>query len=83
MQKSKKSLGRSLANSSRSRSSQKFGRRASCVHRRYTDSQTGRQTDTQTYGDLINFGSFFALGPLTFPNLNIAAIWVRDPWVSI
>ena len=62
MQKSKKSLGRSLANSSRSRSSRKFVRRASCVHRRHTDtdSQTGRQvdrqTDTQTYGDLINWG---------------------------
>ena len=26
---------------------------------------------------------FFALGPLTSPNLNIAAIWVTDPWVSI
>ena len=24
-----------------------------------------------------------ALGPLTFPNLNILTIWVRDPWVSI
>ena len=23
------------------------------------------------------------MGPLTSPNLNIAAIWVRDPWVSI
>ena len=61
MQESKKSLGRSLANSSRSRSSRKFVRRASCVHRRHTDSrqpdsQTGRQTHTQTYGDLINWG---------------------------
>ena len=56
-------LGRSLANSSRSRSSRKFVRmrRASCVHRRHTDSrqpdrQVDRQTDTQTYGDLINWG---------------------------
>ena len=61
MQESKKSLGRSLANSSRSRSSQKFVRHASCIHRRHTDSrqpdsQTGRQTDTQTYRDLINWG---------------------------
>ena len=28
-------------------------------------------------------GHFFALGPLTSLNLNIMAIWVRDPWVSI
>ena len=28
-------------------------------------------------------GLFFAQGPLTSPNLNITAIWVRDPWVSI
>ena len=28
-------------------------------------------------------GHFFALGPLTSPNLNIVAIWVTDPWVSI
>ena len=54
-------LGRSLANSSRSRSSRKFVRRVSCVHRRHTDSrqpdrQVDRQTDTQTYGDLINWG---------------------------
>ena len=61
MQESKKSLGRSLANSSRSRSYQKFVRRVSCVHHHHTDSrqldsQTGRQTDTQTYGDLINWG---------------------------
>ena len=28
-------------------------------------------------------GHFAALGPLTFPNLNISTIWVRDPWVSI
>ena len=28
-------------------------------------------------------GHFVALGPLTFPNLNISTIWVRDPWVSI
>ena len=46
----KKSLGRSLAaNSSRSRSSRKFVRRASCVHRRHTDSQTARQVDRQTH----------------------------------
>ena len=31
----------------------------------------------------FTLGDFFALGPLTFPNLNIAAIWVTDPWVSI
>ena len=31
----------------------------------------------------FTLGHFFALGPLTSPNLNIAAIWVRDPWVSI
>ena len=62
--KNPRSLGRSLANSSRSRSSRKFICRASCVHRRHTDSQTvrqvdsqtGRQTHTQTYGDLINWG---------------------------
>ena len=65
MQESMKSLGRSLANSSRSRSSRKFVRRASCVHRHHTDSrqpdsQTGRQTDTTNImiktGDLINWG---------------------------
>ena len=28
-------------------------------------------------------GHFVTLGPLTFPNLNISTIWVRDPWVSI
>ena len=28
-------------------------------------------------------GHFVAMGPLTFPNLNISTIWVRDPWVSI
>ena len=28
-------------------------------------------------------GHFVALGPLTFPNLNISTIWVRDPSVSI
>ena len=28
-------------------------------------------------------GHFVALGPLTFLNLNISTIWVRDPWVSI
>ena len=28
-------------------------------------------------------GHFFALGPLTSPNLNIMAIWIADPWVSI
>ena len=27
--------------------------------------------------------TFLALGPLTSPNLNIVAIWVTDPWVSI
>ena len=31
----------------------------------------------------FTLGHFFALGPLTSPNLNIVAIWVRDPWVSI
>ena len=31
----------------------------------------------------IYFGSFFSQGPLTSPNLNIAVIWVTDPWVSI
>ena len=31
----------------------------------------------------FNLGHFVAMGPLTFPNLNIATIWVRDPWVSI
>ena len=31
----------------------------------------------------FTLGHFFALGPLTCPNFNIAAIWVRDPWVSI
>ena len=31
----------------------------------------------------FTLGHFFALGPLTSPNLNIAAIWVTDPWVSI
>ena len=60
MQKSKKSLGRSLANSSRSRSSRKFVRRAYIVVTQTADSQTARQvdrqTDTQTYGDLINWG---------------------------
>ena len=30
-----------------------------------------------------NLGHFFAQGPLTSLNLNILAIWVRDPWVSI
>ena len=28
-------------------------------------------------------GHFVTLGPVTFPNLNISTIWVRDPWVSI
>ena len=28
-------------------------------------------------------GDFAAMGPLTFLNLNISTIWVRDPWVSI
>ena len=28
-------------------------------------------------------GHFVAMGPLTFPNLNILTIRVRDPWVSI
>ena len=28
-------------------------------------------------------GHFLAMGPLTSPNLNIAAIRVREPWVSI
>ena len=28
-------------------------------------------------------GHFVAMGPLTFPNLNISTIWVRDPWISI
>ena len=28
-------------------------------------------------------GHFVAMGPLTFPNLNISTIQVRDPWVSI
>ena len=31
----------------------------------------------------FTLGHFFALGPLTSSNLNIAAIWVTDPWVSI
>ena len=31
----------------------------------------------------FTLGHFFALGPLTSLNLNIAAIWVTDPWVSI
>ena len=31
----------------------------------------------------FTLGHFVALGPLTFPNLNISTIWVRDPWVSI
>ena len=31
----------------------------------------------------FTLGPFVALGPLTFPNLNISTIWVRDPWVSI
>ena len=31
----------------------------------------------------FTLGNFFALGPLTSPNLNIASIWVRDPWVSV
>ena len=29
------------------------------------------------------FGSFFSPGSTQSPNLNITAIWVRDPWVSI
>ena len=28
-------------------------------------------------------GHVFGLGPLSSPNLNITAIWVRDPWPSI
>ena len=28
-------------------------------------------------------GHLVALGPLIFPNLNIAAIWIRDTWLSI
>ena len=28
-------------------------------------------------------GHFAAMGPFTFPNLNISTIWDRDPWVSI
>ena len=28
-------------------------------------------------------GHFVAMGPLTFLNLNISTIWVRDPWVTI
>ena len=31
----------------------------------------------------FTLGHFFVLGPLTSLNLNIAAIWVTDPWVSI
>ena len=36
-----------------------------------------------SFNQRFTFGDLFALGPLTSPNLNIAAIWVRDPWVSI
>ena len=31
----------------------------------------------------FTLGHFVAMGPLTFPNLNISTIWVRDPWLSI
>ena len=31
----------------------------------------------------FNLGHFFAQGPLTYLNLNIAAIRVTNPWVSI
>ena len=31
----------------------------------------------------FTLGHFVAMGQLTFPNLNISTIWVRDPWVSI
>ena len=31
----------------------------------------------------FSLGHFVTLAPLTFLNLNIAAIWVTDPWVSI
>ena len=31
----------------------------------------------------FTLGYFVALGPLTFPNLNISTIWVRDPWLSV
>ena len=31
----------------------------------------------------LSLGHLVTLGPPRPPNLNIAAIWVRDPWVSI
>ena len=31
----------------------------------------------------FTLGHFVAPGPVTFLNLNISTIWVRDPWVSI
>ena len=43
-----------------------------------------RQVATNASFNLqFNLGHFFALGPLTSLNLNIAAIWVTNPWVSI
>ena len=45
----------------------------------------GRHLMSTKYPYYLRFtlGHFFALGPLTSPNLNIAAIWVTEPWVSI
>ena len=35
------------------------------------------------FNSQFTLGHLVALGPLTFPNLNISTIWARDPWVSI
>ena len=35
------------------------------------------------FNSQFSFGHLVALGPLTYLNLNISTIWVRDPWVTI
>ena len=35
------------------------------------------------FNSQFSFGHLVPLGPLTFPNLNISTVWVRDPWLAI
>ena len=44
---------------------------------------TYKRSAAYMYNRQFTLGHFVALGPLTFPNLNISTIWVRYPWVSI
>ena len=69
MQESKKSIGRSLVNSSRSRSSQKFMHML-CVHHAYVihRQQTARQVDRQTH---------------RHRHMEICLIWVKLPSVWV